>query len=51
MNVTGEVLVLVLGQLFTAAGVYAAIRADLREALVEVRSLKERVRNLERKAP
>jgi hypothetical protein len=30
-----------------AAGVYGAIRADLREALVEVRNLKDRVTRLE----
>ena len=46
MNLSSEVLFIV-GQLVTAAGVYAAIRADLREALVEVRNLKDRVTRLE----
>lgn len=46
MNLSSEVL-FILGQLVTAAGVYAAIRADLREALVEVRNLKDRVTRLE----
>lgn len=46
MSLSSEVLFIV-GQLVTAAGVYAAIRADLREALVEVRNLKDRVTRLE----
>lgn len=46
MSLSSEVL-FILGQLVTAAGVYAAIRADLREALVEVRNLKDRVTRLE----
>jgi hypothetical protein len=46
VNLSSEVLFIV-GQLVTAAGVYAAIRADLREALVEVRNLKDRVTRLE----
>jgi hypothetical protein len=46
VNLSSEVL-FILGQLVTAAGVYAAIRADLREALVEVRNLKDRVTRLE----
>jgi hypothetical protein len=36
MTVTTEMLIFVLGQLATAAGVYAAIRADLRELMVRV---------------
>lgn len=44
---SSEVLFIV-GQLVTAAGVYAAIRADLREALVRVRYLEERVTRMER---
>lgn len=47
MNLSSEVLFIV-GQLVTAAGVYAAIRADLREALVRVRYLEERVTRMER---
>lgn len=47
MTLSAEVLVLIVGQLATAVGVYAAIRADLREALVEVRNLKERMSRLE----
>jgi hypothetical protein len=46
VNLSSEIL-FILGQLVTAAGVYAAIRADLREALVEVRNLKDRVTRLE----
>jgi hypothetical protein len=46
VSLSSEVL-FILGQLVTAAGVYAAIRADLREALVEVRNLKDRVTRLE----
>lgn len=37
----------VVGQLATAAGVYAAIRADLREALVRVAMLEKRVERME----
>lgn len=37
----------VIGQLVTAAGVYAAIRADLREALVRVALLEQRVLRME----
>ncbi len=47
MSMSSEVLFIV-GQLVTAAGVYAAIRADLREALVRVRYLEERVTRMER---
>jgi hypothetical protein len=47
VNLSSEVLFIV-GQLVTAAGVYAAIRADLREALVRVRYLEERVTRMER---
>lgn len=36
-----ELVIFMVGQLFTAAGVYAAIRADLREALVRI-SIMER---------
>jgi len=47
VSMSSEVLFIV-GQLVTAAGVYAAIRADLREALVRVRYLEERVTRMER---
>lgn len=40
----------VLGQLVTAAGVYAAIRADLREALVRVAILEKWRERLDGKA-
>lgn len=46
-----ELLLFVLGQAATAAGVYAAIRADLREALVRVALLQERVSRLEAVKP
>jgi hypothetical protein len=32
----------IIGQLATAAGIYAAIRADLREAMVRINMLEER---------
>lgn len=48
MTLTSEVLLLIVGQLATAGGVYAAIRADLREALVRVKYLEERVTRMER---
>lgn len=38
---THEVWIFVVGQLATAAGVYAAIRADLREALVRINILEK----------
>lgn len=37
----------VIAQLATAAGVYAAIRADLREALVRVKLLEGRMDRME----
>lgn len=37
----------VLSQVVTAAGIYAAIRADLREALVRVNIVERRVERLE----
>lgn len=37
----------IIGQLATAAGVYAAIRADLREALTRCALLERRVERLE----
>lgn len=36
-----------IGQVVTAAGVYAAIRADLREALVRVQLLEQRMLRFE----
>ena len=42
-----NMLLFILGQLATAAGVYAAIRADLREALVRVAMLEEWRRRVE----
>lgn len=38
---SNELWLFVLGQALTAAGVYAAIRADLREALVRVSLLEK----------
>jgi len=40
---TENLMLFVLGQLATAAGVYAAIRADLREALVRISILEKRI--------
>lgn len=40
---TPDLLLFVMGQAATAAGVYAAIRADLREALTRVTLLEQRV--------
>ena len=37
------ILLFIVGQLVTAASVYAAIRADLREALVRINILEKRV--------
>lgn len=37
-----QLLIFALGQVITAAGVYAAIRADLREALVRISILEKR---------
>lgn len=42
-----DLALFVLAQLATAAGVYAAIRADLREALVRVGLVEKRVDRLE----
>ncbi len=47
MTLTSEVLLVIVGQLATAGGVYAAIRADLREALVRVKYLEQRMARLE----
>lgn len=44
-----NMVLFILGQLATAAGVYAAIRADLREALVRVSMLEEWRRRVEGK--
>lgn len=41
----------VVGQLVTAAGVYSAIRADLREALVRVQLLEQRITRVEAGKP
>ena len=40
---TEQLWLFVLGQVVTAGGVYAAIRADLREALVRVALLEKRL--------
>lgn len=45
-----EVLMFLAGQAFTAVGVYAAIRADLREALVRVSLLEKWRERVEGKA-
>lgn len=37
-----EMLIFLAGQIVTAAGVYAAIRADLREALVRINILENK---------
>lgn len=42
-----DLLQFVLAQLLTAAGVYGAIRADLREALTRCAILERRVERLE----
>ena len=42
-----QVWLTIVGQLLASAGVYAAIRADLREALVRIADLKERITRLE----
>lgn len=36
-----NVLLIIVGQIAAAAGVYAAIRADLRECLVRIKILEE----------
>jgi hypothetical protein len=41
----------VVSQVITAAGVYAAIRADLREALVRVGQVERRVDRIEDRRP
>lgn len=46
---TPELLTLILTQLASAVGVYGAIRADLREALVRCTDLERRMDALERK--
>lgn len=46
---TQELWLFIMGQALTAGGVYAAIRADLREALVRVRILEERMVRIEGK--
>lgn len=38
-----NLVLFIIGQLFTAGGVYAAIRADLREALVRISILEKRI--------
>ncbi|MFY7915876.1 MAG: hypothetical protein ACOVPA_14560 [Rubrivivax sp.] len=47
MTLTGEIVLVIVGQIATAGGVYAAIRADLREALVRVKYLEKRMERLE----
>lgn len=42
-----QVWMFIVGQMVTAGGVYAAIRADLREALVRVAMLEKRMERLE----
>jgi hypothetical protein len=42
-----HVLLFLIGQILTAAGVYAAIRADLREALIRMREAERRLDRLE----
>lgn len=42
-----HLILFMVGQVVTAAGVYAAIRADLREALVRVRLLEDRMTRVE----
>lgn len=37
-----DIVLFLLGQVVTAGGVYAAIRADLREALVRISILEKR---------
>jgi hypothetical protein len=44
------IVLFLLGQVFTAAGVYAAIRADLREALVRVNILERWKEHVEERA-
>lgn len=46
-----NLVLFIFGQLVTGAGVYAAIRADLREALVRCRLLEDRVASLESSKP
>jgi hypothetical protein len=45
---TQELVLFLLGQVATAAGIYGAIRADLREALVRVKLAEGRLDVLER---
>ncbi|MGA8787256.1 MAG: hypothetical protein WB542_18170 [Polaromonas sp.] len=42
MKFDNPVLLFLIGQLVTAGGTYAAIRADLREAIVTAQAAKER---------
>lgn len=42
-----QLVLFIVGQLVTAAGVYGAIRADLREALTRCQLLERRVERLE----
>ncbi len=39
---TEQVWLFIIGQVITAGGIYAAIRADLREALVRIRMLERK---------
>lgn len=43
-----DLLYFIVGQIVTAAGVYGAIRADLREALTRMTMAEKRLDNLER---
>ena len=45
-----QVWLTIFGQLVAAGGMYAAVRADLREALVRIADLKDRVARLENRA-
>lgn len=42
-----QIILFIVGQLMTAAGVYGAIRADLREALTRVTMAEKRLDRLE----
>lgn len=44
---TQEFIMFIIGQAVTAAGVYSAIRADLREALTRISSLERQFERME----
>lgn len=49
MTLPAELLLTILGQLAAAAGIYAAIRADLREALIRSHMAQEAAQEAHRR--